>query len=129
MNLVSFNQIEADPDKAYTITEGNGPYMIMACSFSGEEAEKQAQELVLELRKRYKLPAYLYKKRFELTQAQGRGFDQYGDPVRMRYHTDSKIDEVAVLVGDYPSVEDSDAQKTLKKIKYAMPKCLEREGP
>jgi hypothetical protein len=124
VNLVSFNQVEADPDKGYVLTENNGPYLIMACSFSGEGAEKQAQDLVLELRKRYKLPAFTYRKTFELSKAQGRGFDSFGEPVRMKYHAGDKIEEVAVMVGEYPAVDDSNAQKTLKKIKYATPKCL-----
>ncbi|MCC6124876.1 MAG: hypothetical protein IT426_07940 [Pirellulales bacterium] len=125
VNLVSFNRVEADPDKDYALTENHGPYLIMACSFSGEGAEKQAQDLVLELRKRYKLPAYLYKKTIQLTQAQGRGFDSFGEPVRMKYRAGDRFEEVAVMVGEYAAVDDSEAQRTLKKIKYAKPKCLE----
>jgi hypothetical protein len=125
INLVSFNQVEADPDKEYALTEHNGPFLIMACSFSGEGAEKQAKDLVIELRKRYKLPAFTYRKTFELAKAQGRGFDSYGEPVRMKYHAGDRFDEVAVLVGEYPAVDDAEAQKTLKKIKYSKPKCLE----
>jgi hypothetical protein len=60
-----------------------------------------------------------------LTKAQGRGFDCYGDPVKMCYHAGDKLEEVAVLVGDFPSLEDSAAQRTLKTIKYATPKCLD----
>ena len=37
--------------------------------------------------------------------------------------------EVAVLVGNYPAADDSEAQQTLQKIKYATPQCLEvKEG-
>ncbi len=127
--LISLKQVEADPDKTYTLTEENGPWMIMACSFSGDGAEKQAQELVAELRKRYKLPAYIHKVRFDLSSAEGRGIDRYGAPVKMRYRKGSEIKEVAVLVGDYPAVDDAEAQKVLKKIKSAAPQCLEvKEG-
>ena len=98
--------------------------MIMACSFSGDGAEKQAQELVLELRKRYKLPAYIYKGQFDPGEAQGRGVDEYGNPHKWQYqkYKDSKdkdkakhpeLTEIAVLVGDYPSADDADAQETL----------------
>jgi hypothetical protein len=125
VNLVSFNRIEADPDKDYALTENHGPYLIMACSFSGKGAEEQAKELVLELRKRYKLPAYIYKKTIQLTQAQGRGFDSFGEPVRMKYRAGDKFEEVAVMVGDFPAIDDAEAQRTLKKIKYLKPKCLE----
>jgi hypothetical protein len=127
--LVSFNQVEADPDKEYALTENNGPFLIMACSFSGdrEHAEKQAKELVIELRKRYKLPAFVYKKTIDLGKAQGRGLDGFGEPVQMKYRAGDKFDEVAVLVGEYSSIDDSDAQRTLKKVKYLKPKCLELE--
>jgi hypothetical protein len=127
VNLVSFNQVEADPDKQYALTENNGPYLIVACSFSGKGSEQQAQDLVLELRKRYKLPAFTYKKTIELAKAQGRGFDSFGEPVRMKYRAGARFEEVAVLVGEFQAIDDSDAQKMLKKIKYAKPKCLEIE--
>ena len=45
-NLISMKSVSADLEKPYPITEANGPWMVMACSFSGEGAEKQAQELV-----------------------------------------------------------------------------------
>jgi hypothetical protein len=124
INLISFNQVEADPDKGYDLTENNGPYLIMACSFSGEGAEQQAKDLALELRKRYKLPAYTYKKTFEFNKAEGRGLDSFGQPVRMQYHAGDRVDEVAVLVGDYSAVDDSEAQKTLQKLKYSTPQSL-----
>ena len=38
----------------------------MVCSFSGEKAREEAKELALELRKRYKLPSYVYEKKFDL---------------------------------------------------------------
>jgi len=121
--ILSFNQVEADPNKSYALGQQNGPWMIMACSFSGEGAEEQAHELVLELRKRYKLEAYTYKVHFEFGETRGRGLDQYGGPVRMRYRVD-ELDEIAVLVGNYPSPGDPEAQRTLQVIKYARPECL-----
>ncbi len=124
-SLVSLKEVEADPDKTYVLTEENGPWMIMACSFSGEGAEKQAQDLVYELRTRYKMPAYIHKVRFDLGDASGLGLDRYGSPVKMRYRKGSEVKEVAVLVGDYTAVDDEEAQKVLKKLKYTMPKCLD----
>lgn len=124
--ILSFNQVEADPQKSYPLTEQNGPWMIMACSFSGQGAEEQARELVLELRRRYKLEAYSYKVRFEFGPTHGRGLNHYGGPVRMRYRVDG-IEEIAVLVGNYPSVSDPGAQRTLQVIKYARPECLKVE--
>ena len=55
-NFMTGDRIEADPNQAYRLKQENGPWMIMACSFSGaKEPRRQAHELVLELRKRYKL--------------------------------------------------------------------------
>jgi hypothetical protein len=124
-NLVSLKQVEGDGDKSYVLSEENGPWMIMACSFSGDGAEKQAQDLVAELRTRYKLSAYLHKVRFDLGDAAGLGVDRYGSPVKMRYRKGSEVNEVAVLVGDYSAVDDQEAQKVLKKLKYTNPKCLD----
>jgi len=124
--LLTSSRVEADPQKTYNVTEQNGPWMIMSCSFSGEKAREQAKELALELRKRYKLPAYVYEKKFDLGKdIQGRGVDEFGRPKRMRYQRGGfEIDEIAVLVGDYPSVDDPEAQETLRKIKYCQPDCL-----
>jgi hypothetical protein len=123
--LLTFNQVEADPNKDYRLTEQNGPWTILACSFSGPEARRQAHELVIEIRKRYKLPAYLYEKQFEFGEdVAGRGVDRYGGQVRMRYRRGSEISEIAVMVGDYQNVDDPDAQATLERLKYYRPDCL-----
>ncbi|MBN2580088.1 MAG: hypothetical protein JXB10_13950 [Pirellulales bacterium] len=120
-----FKKVEADPQKSYALTESNGPWLIMACSFSGKGAEEQAQNLVIELRKRYKLPAYVHRARFNLEDVQGRGVNRYGAPPKMRYRHGNEIDEIAVLVGDYHSIDDAEGQKVLKKLKFTTPRCLE----
>ncbi len=126
--LMVLKRVEADPDKDYALSKENGPWMIMACSFSGEGADEQAHELVLELRKRYKLPAYSHKVRFDFgKQAPGRGLDPTGAPVRMRYKGGSELSETAVLVGEYPAVDDPEAQKILQKLKASRPECLALE--
>ena len=48
--LIPFKRIDADPNKSYPLTAENGPWLIMAATFSGEKAREQAQELVYELR-------------------------------------------------------------------------------
>jgi len=127
--LLTLNRVEADPNLSYNLSDQNGPWMIMACSFSGELAEQQAKDLVLELRQRYKLPAYVYRKRFELGEdAPGRGWDRYGAPLRMQYRSGSEVDEFAVLVGDYPAVDDAEGQETLRRLKYYQPETLKLEN-
>jgi len=85
--------------------------------------------LALELRKRYKLEAYTYQKTFDLgQQTYGRRIDRYGQPQKMRYQRGSEFDEVAVMVGDYGSIDDPEAQETLQRLKYYRPYCLEVDG-
>jgi hypothetical protein len=124
--LISSRRVEADPKKSYDLRDSNGPWMILACSFSGPKAEQQARELVLELRRRYKLPAYQYEKKFDLgEEVYGLGVDKYGNPKRMKYaRGKAEVEEIAVLVGDYPSADDPEGQATLKKLKYYQPECL-----
>jgi hypothetical protein len=139
-NMLAAKSVDANPDQAYNVTEENGPWMIMTTSFSGEGAEKQAKELVLELRKRYKIPAYIYFGRFDPGEAQWRGVDKYGNPKKAKYlkYKDSKdkdkarhpeLVEVAVLAGDYQAAGEKSARETLQMLKYAKPQCLEiKEG-
>lgn len=122
--LPSFHRVDADPEKDYPLGEDNGPWMILACSFSGEGAQEQARELVYELRERYKLPAYTHRTEFKFGSTQGRGVNRFGGPLRMKHRVNS-LQEVAVLVGDYSGVDDREAQKALHKLKYTQPKCLE----
>jgi hypothetical protein len=125
--ILSPHRVEADPNKSYTLSEDNGPWMIMACSFSGEGAEKQAHDLVLEFRKKYKLPAYVYQISVHFGETEGRGVDRYGNPVKMKYQKyphGAEIHELAVLVGDFPSVDDPAAQETLHTVKYLKPDSL-----
>ena len=127
--LIVFNRPEADPDKSYTLSDTNGPWMILAVTFSGDEAARQANELVLELRKRYKLPAFAHKKKFDFGKIDSSGIDKNGAPLAMRYQRGDHLEEIAVLVGEFSSVDDPDAQRTLKKIKFLEPLCLEiKEG-
>lgn len=127
--LVPLKRVAANKDDLYPLSEENGPWMIMATTFSGDGAEEQARELVHELRSTYKLPAYSYRKRFDYSKkVEGRGIDKYGTPLQMRYQRGEAIDEIAVLVGDYPAVDDPAAQKVLKKLKYVQPVSLKLEN-
>ncbi len=125
LQMVRFKRIEADPNKTYALTRENGPWMVMATTFRGSQAAEDARQLVLELRRDFKLPAFQHVKVFDFSQSfAGRGVDRYGDPIRMRHQASDRIEEVAVLVGNYASVDDPQAQRDLQKIKIAKPKIL-----
>jgi len=123
--FTSYRQIEANPEKDYKLAESNGPWMILAASFAGDGAFEEARQLTLELRKRFKWPAYVHSHHFDFTKpVEGRGLDEYGNPLKMRYRQSGSFDEIAVLIGDFPGVTDSTLQKTLKAVKYCRPSCL-----
>jgi len=121
--------VEADASNRYELTEENGPWLILAANFAGTGSEEQATELVLELRKEFNLPAYIDRKEFDYTETvEGKTIDRYtGDWAKMKYASGSKFDAYAVLVGDFESTEDPRLQKTLEKLKYARPECLDLE--
>lgn len=124
-----FRQVEADSNKAYRVTDQNGPWMIMAAAFGGEGGLEQARTLVQELRKTYKLEAYVHSKSYDFTQSvKGRGLDRYGNPRMMKHRRAYKSDEIAVLVGNYAAIDDPQAQRDLEKIKYINPKALRPKG-
>jgi hypothetical protein len=123
--MAPFKRIEADPNSTYPVAETNGPWMIIATTFRGEKAEQQAKELVYELRRKFKMPAYTYKQHYDFTGLErGKGFNRFGGPKMMKYQSGDVFDEVAVLVGDYDTIDDPRAERTLQKIKCLQPECL-----
>jgi hypothetical protein len=113
------------PRGDYSLAQENGPWLIVAASFSGDGAEKQASDLARELRERFRLQAYLHEMSFKFgDEAPGRGLDAYGAPVRRRYQRGDQVREHAVLVGDFASIDDPNAQQTLGRIKTLHPDAL-----
>ncbi|MFO0905357.1 MAG: hypothetical protein U0939_20280 [Pirellulales bacterium] len=126
ISFLPFKRVDGDPNKKYELTEKNGPWMVYATSFSGEGAESQAHELVIELRQRFKLPAYVHKQHYDYTESvTGLGIDRYGAARKMKHQNAKAYDEVAVLVGNYQDLDDPELQKALQTIKYARPDALD----
>lgn len=118
-SLVPFTKkVEADPDRNYELQDVNGPWMILAASFSGENGLRQADQLTLELRRSLNRPVYVHRRVFDFTApVQGIGLNKYNQPRQMKYRQDKRVDEVAVLVGDFDSPESREIQKTLEELK------------
>jgi len=126
-NLIPFQRVEANAEKTYQLTEDNGPWLVMAASFTGPGAQKDANDLVLELRKDYGLEAYTWHQEYDYTDTVvGKGYDRYGGPKKMRYMNDVSYTSYAVMVGNFETVDESGAQKTLNKIKTAKPKVFQQ---
>lgn len=122
-------KVAADADADYTLTEQNGPWLIMAASFNGERGEADAKALVLELRERFNLPAYYYGMTFKIGDERiGRGIDEYGAHIRRRYNRGSEVLEHAVLVGEFPAIDDPEGQSLLERIKTIEPDTLKGDA-
>ena len=123
--LLPFKKVDADPNKSYPVTDANGPWMILATVFRGDEAERQAQQLVFELRKKYKLEAYTHVQVFDYTKY-GRGMGRQPRRIAERawQAREDDVKEVAVMVGNFGSLDDDRATETLKKVKAIEPESL-----
>ncbi len=113
----------------YTLTQENGPWLVMATSFSGDGAQEQANELASELQEKFHLRSYVTEMSFDFSKdSPGKGLDGYGAPIRRRYQRGDHFQEIAVLVGDFQSIDDPEAQKLLETIKNLQPKALDPES-
>ena len=108
--LVSFRRVEADPQKTYELTEEAGPWLIFAASFAGEGASTEARDLMMELRKQYKLPAYVHSQRFDFTHSvEGIGINPDLTPKKMKYDK-SQMNFLFQLMTDQKGKKDSSAR-------------------
>ncbi len=117
--------VEADPNKEYILAETNGPWMIFVASFGGPNAKQEANQLVLELRQRYKYRAYVFNQEFvHDLKKEGKPVNPYSR--NKNFKKKGAFREYAVLVGDFQSGEEVSFQKTLKDIKRAYPEFYKR---
>ena len=117
----------------YSLTERHGPWMVMCTSFvdrieadgATTTGEAQAEALVRELRSKHRMNAYIFRQRFDFSQAEtGLGLNQFGGQKKMKPLRPREFDEIAVMVGDFDSVNDPALEVALKTIKKLQPKCM-----
>lgn len=123
--------IEAVKGKQYNLSDRHGPWMIMVASFRdvprdrrepGLSAEDAAQELVYELRQRG-IPAYTYGQKGVLGRIET--VDRLGREDERIYA--AQRDMICVIAGNYSSINDDVAQKTLEWIKGFTPDFMKDE--
>lgn len=128
-SLVSFRRSKEVAQSSSLLTEDNGPWMIFVAAFAGDGAEGEARQLVQTLKSQFKLNAYLHKKDYDYTdQVTGKGFDKYGKPKKMRFHSATAFEEYAVLIGDYKDLDDPKLQEHLQLVKHASADELRLRG-
>ncbi len=116
------------PLEPYLLTKENGPFMVLAYTFRGPDAPRQAQALVMELRNKFKLPAYILLPRKFPNRSNIRGVPPQAPTFATRddvgvpeiYRT---LDEAAVLVGDEKTVKDSNV--LMHKVKKLHPETID----
>lgn len=127
-----FSRSKTD-DKIPQLSEKSGPWLIMVMSFSGEDGPNQAERLAQELRTKHKMKTYTYTHSFNFdpsNYAMGYRVVELSDsqktivPMTMTTSSPNQINETAVLVGDFSSIDDYQAQRTLEKIKVLKPETL-----
>jgi len=126
-SLIPFKRVDTDPEKSYRLTDSEGPWHILAASFAGPGSEKQAHDLVLELRREFRMPAYIHKQTYDYTETlEGLTLNKHGERAKMKYANNAaRYDSFAVLIGNYESTSDPDLEKTLAKVKYLRPVTLD----
>ena len=105
-----------DEADSFVLTEEDGPWLLLATTFVGEDAKDRAQRTAVEIRRELRLPAFIYKEDFNFTGAAGR------DEVtgrRARYANPHHYQAYAVLVGEYDSVSHESIDKDLARLKSA----------
>ncbi len=114
----------------------HGPWLILAATLSGEDAEQQATELANEIRRDLRLASYILEKTFDSSGVLGSTTQLVneldGSTTQYRawtqYANGNSEKVFAVLVGEFSSTEDPRIKTTLEKIRTADPKTLRTPG-
>lgn len=112
----------------------NGPWLIMAMIISDGDAQKQANDLALELRETLRMPTFVMQR--------STGTQQHAGGQRERIRTDARTgvsasttlearyvhggvtEGFAVLVGEFTSLKDPQVEETLQKLRTLQPESL-----
>lgn len=105
-----------DQADSFVLTEEDGPWLLLATTFVGENAKERAQKTAIEIRNELRLPAFIYKEDFNFTGIAGT--DQ-ATGKRARYANPHHYQAYAVLVGEYDSVNHESIDTDLARLKSA----------
>ncbi len=129
-------QVETDPNREYPVGPEAGPWMICAAHFNGPTAPQLAHQLVVLIRTRYHMPAYVFnyadeerKKQKALLDEQAPAFinppaapGETVVPIPRRNLTIRVEEQCAVLIGGYP--DETAAHVALLAVKKLDPPNL-----
>ena len=98
----------------FELRQEDGPWMILATTFVGQNAKQRAERTAEEVRTKLRLPAYIYREKFDFT---GSMRDRQSQTRRVRYANPYQYEAYAVLVGEYDSVQHPRIEKDLRALK------------
>ncbi|HZT82566.1 MAG TPA: hypothetical protein VFA26_20220 [Gemmataceae bacterium] len=113
--------VETDPNKEYPVVAEAGPWMVCAATYTGPDSQKMAKEIVLLLRKRDHLPAYVFNRGEEERRKQREEVERLRRtlPEGARIPMHRIEDQCVVLVGGYPDMDA--ARRALDDIRKLAP--------
>jgi hypothetical protein len=119
--------LPSEPIEPYLLTKSDGPFMVLAKTFRGVDAERMALALCKELRNDFGLPAYILRKKDFPGGSMIRGTPPTvpSEVVAPDIKMPEKIrtlDEASVLVGNEKTLAGS--EKLWREVKKLKPKCL-----
>ncbi len=105
-----------DQADSFILTEEDGPWLLLATTFVGDNAKERAQRTAVEIRTELRLPAFIYKEDFNFTGVAGQ---DHATGTRARYANPHRYEAYAVLVGEYDSVNNESIDQDLERLKSA----------
>lgn len=121
LKLFRSKKVDANPEVNYVLTEVEGPWLILAETFTGPTGEQRAKQLVLELRREFEMPAWYYKEKFDFSRPD---FTLGADQKPLRYANPTNYEAFAVMVGEFDSVDHPSIDKMLEKVKKIDPETF-----
>ncbi|MCC6511589.1 MAG: hypothetical protein IT423_20995 [Pirellulaceae bacterium] len=125
----------AGSEEKLALQPEHGPWMILAMTLTGDDAEQRSVQLAKELQPMLGAPVYVHMREFDHSQplAQAQARLNYGDKEslytkRVRHANAVREKTYSVLVGNYTTTEDPRLAEMLQKVKTARPACLESKA-
>ncbi|MEO1524461.1 MAG: hypothetical protein AAFX06_03455 [Planctomycetota bacterium] len=99
---------------SFLLKQEDGPWLLLATTFVGQNAKDRAERTAIELRKKLRLPAFIHKQDFDFT---GSTTERANGIKRVRYANPHHYEAYAVLVGEYDSVNHGNVDRDLDRLK------------
>ena len=130
-SLLSMFKRKPTSSNGFQLSADQGPWMILAASLSGDDAQTKAEALARELQQNLKVECYILDKTFDYSSMLKTDRRQTVDIVsgnvesrRVRMANQSSERVCAVLVGNFASIEDPAIKDLLQTIRTAQPAAL-----